>query len=353
MTQIDGLPFTQLTNLNITGELYEHGEPFGGVAAPLTLSTANDPAERPLKLRGGADEGAENYDFVNSGLLFTDGSDNEIWRLWATNPDPVGNPPNAGNLFLGFHAGEDQPTGTANPSAGKHNTGMGYDALHQLTEGSDNTAYGHSAMESNLLGFGNTALGSSALSAWAGPAGTGNNTGVGYNALLLNVTGVRNTSVGSHSLDTATGDDNTALGHHAGHSISTGIQNAIVGESALELGTAMSNNSVLGQAALSAMTSGGQNTAVGRAAMFSLTNGSNNIGIGHSIAGNLTSGSNNTFIGHNVEPSSATISNELNLCGIIRADLSASEIFLVGIPTVGTGPSGSLRNDSGVISVVP
>ena len=103
MTQIDGLSFTQLTNLNIEGELYEHGVPFGGgVTAPLILSTANNPSQTPLILRGGGIE--DDYDDINSALIFKDAADNEVWRIWGGDPDDSND--NAQNLFIGLNAGE-------------------------------------------------------------------------------------------------------------------------------------------------------------------------------------------------------------------------------------------------------
>ena len=257
MTQIDGLPFTQLTNLNITGELYEHGEPFGGVAAPLTLSTANDPSERPLKLRGGADVGAENYDSVNSGLIFTDGSDNEIWRLWGSNPTE--NVANGANLFLGFEAGAAQPTATDLIDAGQSNTGIGWGALTANTEGGDNTALGTHALESLTLGGSNTALGSHALS-----------------QVIL---GGNNTGVGTNALEEATGSNNTAVGNACLNSLTSGNSNTAVGVSALGGVTTAGQNAAFGLGALQQNT-GADNVAVGFHAIQDMTAGANNVGLG-------------------------------------------------------------------------
>ena len=326
MTQIDGLSFTQLDNLNIVGELYEHGAPFGGVTAPLILSTANDETERPLTLRGGATDGASDYDSTNSGLLFNDGNNNEIWRLWASNPNDGGGS-GVGNLFLGFNAG-----GSLSLTAAGFNTGLGFRALQANTNGDKKVAIGAESLLNNVGGSENTAI--------------------GLEAMRNNVGGIENVAVGNAALEEVTGNSNTGIGFEAGNAITTGIQNVAIGHVAMLLEETGSNNVAVGDAALFAATGGGQNTALGRAAMFGLTTGSNNIGIGHSVAASLQTGARNTLIGHNVDASSSSVSDEMNICDVLKADLSvgAGAVIIV-MDTSESATAGVLWNDNGTVKV--
>jgi hypothetical protein len=106
------------------------------------------------------------------------------------------------------------------------NTATGAAALLSNTTGAFNTANGAFALFTNTIGIFNTANGAFAL--------LNNTTGVentasGYRALSGNATGVGNTAYGSQALVQAAGDNNIALGAHAGFNISTGSNNIHIG----------------------------------------------------------------------------------------------------------------------------
>jgi len=106
------------------------------------------------------------------------------------------------------------------------NTATGAGSLLSNTTGEDNTANGAFALFTNTIGIFNTATGAFAL--------LNNTTGVentasGYRALSGNATGVGNTACGSQALVQSTGNNNTALGIHAGFNISTGSNNIHIG----------------------------------------------------------------------------------------------------------------------------
>jgi hypothetical protein len=106
------------------------------------------------------------------------------------------------------------------------NTATGAGSLLSNTTGEDNTANGAFALFTNTIGIFNTATGAFAL--------LNNTTGVentasGYRALSGNATGVGNTACGSQALVQSTGNNNTALGVHAGFNISTGSNNIHIG----------------------------------------------------------------------------------------------------------------------------
>ena len=174
-----------------------------------------------------------------------------IQRAEAVNPPPDGGYP-GGNTAEGQNTLLGLTTGTYNTgvgfsslsvtTTGKFNTGVGAGTLLantadnntatgagtllSNTTGEDNTANGVFALFSNTIGIFNTANGAFAL--------LNNTTGVentanGYRALSGNATGVGNTAYGSQALVQSTGNNNTALGAHAGFNISTGSNNIHIG----------------------------------------------------------------------------------------------------------------------------
>jgi len=174
-----------------------------------------------------------------------------IQRAEAVNPPPDGGYPN-GNTAEGQNALLSLSAGIYNTAVGlfsllsntegNFNTGLGAGALLantadrntasgagsllSNTTGEDNTANGAFALFTNTIGIFNTANGAFAL--------LNNTTGVentanGYRALSGNATGVGNTAYGSQALVQSTGNNNTALGVHAGFNITTGSNNIHIG----------------------------------------------------------------------------------------------------------------------------
>ena len=125
-----------------------------------------------------------------------------------------------GNLNTGLGAG------ALLANTADRNTATGAGSLLSNTTGEDNTANGAFALFTNTIGIFNTANGAFAL--------LNNTTGVentanGYRALSGNATGVGNTAYGSQALVQSTGNNNTALGVHAGFNITTGSNNIHIG----------------------------------------------------------------------------------------------------------------------------
>lgn len=196
------------------------------------------------------------YTLSNSGIRMLDGSGNEVWRLWGTDPD-CDNDFNCQNLYIGWKAGFGQPTD--NTSAGYRNLGIfsrslfsittgfdnyaiGDEALFSLTEGSDNQAYGYFALHSVTIGQGNTANGNSALSATTGD----NNTAMGATAGFANGTGSNNSFFGKDA-DTSLSSvqNSTALGSGT---IVTKSNQAVIGNDAT-VETQLKGNVIVGAAA--------------------------------------------------------------------------------------------------------
>ena len=161
------------------------------------------------------------------------------------------------NFFGGAGAGN-----LAMATGAVGNTGIGYNALHNNTNGYLNTAVGSYTLESNTVGQVNVSIGN--------------------NALNSNTSGSANTAIGSGALQNNTiGDDNTANG--AG---------------ALVRNTSGRFNTANGWGALANNTTGYFNTAVGTEAFEGDVNGSANIGLGYRAGWNVSGGSNNIEIGN-------------------------------------------------------
>jgi hypothetical protein len=106
------------------------------------------------------------------------------------------------NTFFGYQSGMNNGSTDV--------TGIGYQALFNLTTGQHNTAVGSSALRANSFGNGNTAIGS--LSLFANSDGS-ENTADGYLALFNNTSGMYNTGIGSMALlGSSGGNNNTAVG---------------------------------------------------------------------------------------------------------------------------------------------
>ena len=109
-----------------------------------------------------------------------------------------------------------------------------------------------------------------------------------------------NVALGEFTLENNTGNQNTAVGYHAGVFITTGSNDTAVGfEASGSAGGTGSFNTALGSGALN--TSGDNNTGVGYFALYSGNSGTKNTALGaNAMVGDFnsnTTGSNNTAIG--------------------------------------------------------
>ena len=103
-------------------------------------------------------------------------------------------------------------------TTGTENTATGTAALLHNTTGGDDTAVGYNALTNDTSVGENTAVGSQAL--LNNTSGI-NNTANGFAALFSNAIGFNNTAIGLFALGNNTSHDNTALGFHAGESVTT------------------------------------------------------------------------------------------------------------------------------------
>jgi hypothetical protein len=162
------------------------------------------------------------------------------------------------------------------------NTAEGQNALFGLSTGSYNTAVGFFSLRTNATNSFNTALGAGTLLANTAD----NNTATGAAALLSNTTGDNNTASGAFALFTNTiGVFNTATGAFALLNNTTGVENTASGYRALSGNAAGVGNTAYGSQAL-VQTTGNNNIALGAHAGFNISTGSNNIHIGNVGAGN-------------------------------------------------------------------
>ena len=104
--------------------------------------------------------------------------------------------------------------------------------------------------------------------------------------------------------ETATAEQNTALGIRAGSSITDGLHNTFIGFEAGLDGTTSDNNTAIGWQALEGVTTGFGNICIGVHSGKDITTGHRNIFIGH-VANNPTA-SDNIIIGQNFNSGNVT-----------------------------------------------
>jgi hypothetical protein len=216
------------------------------------------------------------------------------------------------NVAIGTTALNDDTTGSDSTAigifalysaTGSPNTATGYYAGAYISTGTDNVAIGDNAMVStsanSVTGSYNIAIGDYALAAITGAATS--NVAVGYDALTSNTSGNYNTAVGYEALgDNNTGSDSAAFGYEALYSATS------------------SPNTALGYEAGFSITTGTDNTLVGVEAGKDITTGSDNIILGEGGTGNaITTGSGNILIGNNLSGFSSSVSNLIDIGGVI------------------------------------
>ena len=257
------------------------------------------------------------------------------------------------NSFLGYQAGYNNISGGANSflgniagynnSSGVNNSFLGYKAGYNNTTASGNSFLGYKVGQSNTTGNNNSFFGAS-----AGQSNTtgANNSFLGYQTGISNNIGMNNVFLGYWAgYNNTTGSSNTLVGYSAGYNTRTGSANAIFGN---EAGKGSGANSF------------SSSTVMGSQAGFSLTTGSDNILLGFQAGYNIQSGTGNIVIGYAKDTSANTVSNELNIGGVLYSDLSAKTIGIstrvpqAALDIVSTGTASNVyaqiwRNSDGVI----
>ena len=208
--------------------------------------------------------------------------------------------------------------------SGDQNTSVGTNALAELTTGNDNVAIGMQAMKKVDSGTRNIAIGTDAFDAADGSES--DNIAIGYDAMGdVNYEGtVRNVVIGSYAGDgmgtAAANSDNVLIGYDSGGgtwSSAAVTDNVVVGKAAfsganvggcqnIAIGTeslagsmtaAADNNTAIGHQAGNSLTSGAQNILIGAGVATALTTGENNVFLGKSAGATITDSSNNILIG--------------------------------------------------------
>jgi len=163
-------------------------------------------------------------------------------------------------------------------------------------------------------------------------ASNNDNTALGYNA-LNNATSSDNVAVGKSAFENLTsGGQNIGVGNVAGYNINgdfnvfvgkwsgigasgtnTSSGNIGIGYQALRDISSSNYSVAIGYNAAENITSGGSSVAIGQSALDLATTGTTNVAIGTNAGDNITTGSNNIAIGNDADASSATVSNEITL----------------------------------------
>ena len=255
------------------------------------------------------------------------------------------------NTFLGLDAGNFTMGSIASAvHMASNNTGIGYNALNDLTNGYGNVAVGslaltkdttghtnlamgYYAMANNTTGNDNVALGYEALinnnsdqnvaigayTLMSNGAGT-SNTAVGYYSMTNNATGSGNVAIGAYTLMSGTAGYNTAVGYNAINRNLIGTYNTAIGYDAIYgaiSGSGYKNTAVGAQSQYSS-SAGYENTSVGMNSLFGITTGFDNTAIGYGAGRFIGTGTSlnqttdtSIYIGYDSRASANGVTNEI------------------------------------------
>ena len=264
-------------------------------------------------------------------------------------------------------------------SGSQNNTGVGFNALNDITDGMNNTAVGSGAGARLTTGGACTFIGVSSGAVTTG----GNNVGAGAFSLQNNTVGTNNVSIGVLSLNNSVaGISGTAVGYSSQRyandatdawtntnvsvgfeslrgsttpADNTGVANVAVGYQALRFNTSGVTNTAIGNVALYVNTTGNQNVSIGGSSLFDNTTGSNNVAIGLSALANNVGGNNGVAIGTqsqiNYNDTSDSHSNTNTSVGFQSLFGSATPANNTGLANTAVGYQAMFDNTSGTNNI--
>lgn len=131
-----------------------------------------------------------------------------------------------------------------------------------------------------------------------------NNVAIGFEALDSEIGGGSSVAVGYQSLldqNTSNTNYNTAVGYHAGKSVTSGVENTIIGGLAGDALTDADFNVAIGVESLGTDTQGSKTVAIGVGALnaqnFTSATDTHNVAVGFHAGNDVTTGVENTLIG--------------------------------------------------------
>jgi hypothetical protein len=226
----------------------------------------------------------------------------------------------------------------------------------------DVTAASYQINGSTVLGL--TVPTSLSVGVEAGRLNTGGSSNyIGYQAGYNNSTGNQNNFLGQQAgYNNTTGSNNTIVGNGAGRANLRGTENNYYGDNAGYNNSSGNRNSVYGASAGGGAASMYSSAAlVGYMSGSLLTTGDGNTLVGYRAGDNLATGHRNIIIGFDQEATASTISDELNIGGVLRGSLAAGTIGigaantipLAALDVLSTGTASNIyaqiwRNGSGI-----
>lgn len=179
-------------------------------------------------------------------------------------------------------------------NSGADNTAIGFGAIGGIGNGTQNVGIGQSAMAKSTSSNGAVAIGATAL--YACTDGCSYSTAIGFSALNAS-NAVRNVAIGAYALGSLTsGIDNVVVGTESALQLTGGIDNVVLGIGSLTNDLTGDYNVAIGDLVLVSAT-GNDNTSVGHGSGVAITTGTNNTLFGFQAGNNVTTGSNNIEIG--------------------------------------------------------
>lgn len=223
------------------------------------------------------------------------------------------------NTYYGTDAGD------ALTDEAHYNSLFGYQAGHTINTGDSNTVIGSAAGWTLTTQYKNTFVGD-----FSGYSATGNdNTFVGHN------------SGNGADPDGNSGSNNTFIGSGAGRNNTTGVDNVFVGKDAGNANTSGEYNTFVGHNTGKANSEADSNTFVGDSAGRDNTDGHHNTFVGDDAGTNNEDGHSNTFLGEN-----AGQTNEKGVSNVF-VGRKAGEKNYEGDENVFVGTNAGLVNEGG------
>ena len=234
------------------------------------------------------------------------------------------------NFVAGVNAG------TALAAGSSENIAIGTNALDAITTQTGHIAIGHDAFTDKTGGNYSIAIGEQCA---VNITNATNSIYIGYSNAFWVQTGNGVILIGSSAGQgwngmTQNSIESVGIGQTALGSSGPGIQNVAIGQQAL-LG-AVSNDpgrdnvGVGWQAGYLTRTPGDYNVFLGSKSGNANQTGSQNVLIGYQSGDTLLSGDGNIIIGYDVDVSAAGVSNELNIGGLIKGDISVGQVTING-----------------------
>ena len=260
----------------------------------------------------------------------------------------------AKNTFVGVDSGNFTMDGDGgeDPEWATENTGIGWNALKNLTTGNKNVCIGAGVGAAFTSANENVCIGSDCVKTSTDALRL---VAIGFQAAMNISSAGSVVAIGAYCLDALTsGGSSTGVGYNCLTSVTTSTENTGFGNQCLQFTTG-AGNTAIGNLAGFQNTSGATNTAIGNRALFSGSTGSGNVGLGY-FAGGYETGSNAFYVDNQNRATTAGDKAGALIYGVFNASaasqsikFNAGSVYLGGLDASiaywGTGNDATIQYD--------